>query len=64
MREGPNLLEGQTKLLYNVADAGKKRCVSKALGVQVREQETLRGRVRTCRVRVSGRSWRNQRSEL
>lgn len=63
MREGPSLLEGQTKLPYNVADVGTEVCVQ-TFGSTGERASDPEGRVRTCRVRESGRSWRNHRREV
>lgn len=53
---------GRSKLLCNVADAGTEVCV-KSFGSTSERVNDPGGRVRTCRVRESGRSWGKHRGE-
>lgn len=54
---------GRSELLYKVADAGTQVCV-KSFGSTGERASDPEGRVRTCRVRESGRSWRKHRGEM
>lgn len=54
---------GRTKLLYNVTDVGREICV-KSFGSTGETASDPEGKFKTCRVKESGRSWRNHRGEV